>query len=46
MLPFLHSEQKLRRNAVTAATKHRYGRKKMSFMTIDIKSEYFFNLDR
>jgi len=41
---FSHSEQKLRRNAVTAVTKHRYGRKNMPFMTLDIESAYFFQL--
>jgi len=41
--PILQSEQKSQRNAVTAATKHRYDRKQMPFMTIDIEFGYFFN---
>lgn len=40
---FSPSEQKSRRNTVTAAMKHRYGRKKILFMTIDMESKYFFN---
>ena len=44
-LPFLHGERKSRRNADTAATKHRYGRNETQYghdkMQIDINFHFF-----